>query len=226
MSTDLTGITGIGMTAPQTASGANSVLGQMDFLQLLMIQLSYQDPMNPINSQEFAAQLAQFSQLEQLTQINQNLDLSMQTNLILAQSVNNTMAATMIGKQVMAYGDEVELVEGQEATLNYNLSGAAQNVTITIQNSAGATVRTLSAGPQSSGDQQFTWDGQNEEGDTLPPGVYTFSVSASSAAGTSVQTTTYTCGTINGVTYVEGMAEFMVGSMQIALGDIYQIIEG
>ncbi|HEX7343747.1 MAG TPA: flagellar hook capping FlgD N-terminal domain-containing protein, partial [bacterium] len=154
MSDPLSGISGVGMNVSQTSSGANSVMGQMDFLQLLMIQLSYQDPMSPMDSQEFASQLAQFSQLEQLTQMNQNMGLSMQTNLILAQSVNNTMAATMIGKEVLAYGNEVELVEGEEATLHYDLNGAAQNVTITIQDSAGATVRTIEAGPQSSGDQE------------------------------------------------------------------------
>jgi flagellar basal-body rod modification protein FlgD len=223
MSVSLGGIAGIGMNPSQTSTGANSVLGQMDFLQLLMIQLSYQDPMNPMNSQEFAAQLAQFSQLEQLTQMNQNMDLSMQTNLILAQSVNNTMAATMIGQQVLAYGDEVELAEGEEAVLNYDLNGAAQNVTITIQDASGVTVRTLEAGPQSSGNQQFTWDGLDDQGDELPAGIYTFSISATTSAGTSVQATTYVGGTITGVSYVEGMAQFMVGGIEIALGDIYQI---
>lgn len=214
------------MNVPQTTTGANSVLGQMDFLQLLMIQLSYQDPLSPMDSQEFAAQLAQFSQLEQITQMNQNLDMSLQTNLILAQSVNNTMAATMIGKDVVAYGNEVELTDGEETTLNYNLDGSAQTVTITIKNEAGVTVRTLEVGPQTSGDQQVAWDGLDDDGDELPSGVYTFSVDAKTGSGTSVSSTTYTCGTINGVSYVDGMAQFLVGSMELSLGDIYKIVEG
>lgn len=225
MSTAIAGIGGIGTNYTETTSGANSVLGQMDFLQLLMIQLAYQDPMSPIDSQEFAMQLAQFSQLEQITQMNQNLDLSMQTNLLLAQSVNNTMAATMIGRSVMAYGDQVELVEGAEPTLNYDLEGAAQSVTITIQNSAGVTVRTIEAGPQASGDQQVVWDGLDDQGEELSPGVYTFSVSAQTSTGVSVPVTTYTSGIITGVSYVEGMAEFLVGSIQIGLGDVYKIIQ-
>lgn len=224
MSISVGGIGGVGMSVDQS-SGSNSVLGQMDFLNLLMIQLAYQDPMNPIDSQEFSAQLAQFSQLEQITQMNENLDASLQTNLILAQSVNNTMAATMIGKDVVAYGNEIELVEGEETVINYNLSGSAQTVSIQVKNEAGVTVRTIEAGPQSSGDQQVIWDGLDDDGDELPPGVYTFSVSAKTSSGTAVQSTTYTCGTINGVSYVEGMAEFMIGQMQIALGDIYKIVE-
>ncbi|RJP81649.1 MAG: hypothetical protein C4524_01650 [Candidatus Zixiibacteriota bacterium] len=226
MSNPLTAVGGVGMSPPaQSATAGNSVMGQMDFLQLLMIQLSYQDPMNPINSQEFAAQLAQFSQLEQLTQMNQNLGLSTQTNLLLAQSVNNTMAASMIGREVVAYGNEVELTEGQDCALNFNLSGAAQTVTVTIKNEAGATVRVLEAGPLPSGDQQATWDGLNAEGDELPEGVYTFSVSAQTSSGTTVQATTYTQGTVTGVSYVEGMAEFLIGSLQVALGDVYKIEE-
>lgn len=218
-------IQGIGMSSAQTTSGSNSVLGQMDFLQLLMTQLSYQDPLSPMDSQEFSAQLAQFSQLEQLTQMNQNLNYSLQTNLLLAQSINNTMAATMIGQQVVAFGNEVELQDGNDAELNYKLNGSAQTVTITIKNSAGVTVRTIEAGPQSSGDRQYTWDGCDDNGEELPDGIYTFSVSAKTASGTTVQTTTYTTGTITGVSYVEGMAEFMVGSIQIALADIYRITQ-
>jgi flagellar basal-body rod modification protein FlgD len=114
----LTGVNGIGMTTTQSSTSSNSAMGQMDFLQLLMVQLSYQDPMNPIDSQAFSAQLAQFSQLEQLTEMNENLGYAQQTNLLLAQSVNNTMAASMIGKDVKAYGDQTELLEGQEAEMN------------------------------------------------------------------------------------------------------------
>ncbi len=226
MSSTIGGISGVGMNITDTVSGSNSKLDQMDFLKLLMIQLSYQDPLNPMDSAQFSAQLAEFSQLEQLTLMNENLDYAMQTNLVLAQSVNNTMAATMIGQDVLAYGNEVELEEGEEATLNYNLSASAQTVTITIKDEAGVTVRTIEVGAQSSDDQQVVWDGLDDDGDELPAGVYTFNVSAETSSGTTVQATTYTAGTINGVSYVDGMAQFLVGSMQISLGDVYKILSG
>jgi flagellar basal-body rod modification protein FlgD len=197
----------------------------MDFLQLLMIQLQYQDPMSPMDSQEFAAQLAEFSQLEQITQMNQNLTASMQTNLVLAQSVNNTMAASMIGKDVVAYGNEVELADGQDTEIHYELDGSAQTVTIEIKNENGATVRTIEAGPQGSGEQQVTWDGTDDDGNDLPDGIYTYTVSAETASGTAVNSTTYTFGTVTGVSYTDGMAEFLVGSITVSLSDIYQILE-
>lgn len=225
MSVDISGIGGVGMSPDQSASGSNAMLDQLDFLELLMLQLQVQDPLNPMDSQEFSAQLAQFSQLEQLTEMNQNLDYALQTNLLLAQSVNNTMAAGMIGQGVTAYGNEVELIDGEDVTLNYNLAGSAQAISIEIKNSSGVTVRTLAVNSQSSGDQQVIWDGLDNDGEELSDGIYTFSVSAESGSGTSVEVTTYTTGMISGVTYVEGMAEFLVGSLQIPLGDIYKITE-
>jgi flagellar basal-body rod modification protein FlgD len=82
----------------------------------------------------------------------------------------------------------------------------------------------MEVGPQSSGDQTVTWDGKDNQGNELDPGVYTFSVSAAASNGTNVEATTYVCGTISGVSYVEGMAEFMIGSLQVGLGDIVQIL--
>jgi flagellar basal-body rod modification protein FlgD len=225
MSSAVSGIGGFGMNYSEQIQGSNTALGQMDFLELLMIQLQYQDPLSPMDSQEFSAQLAQFSQLEQITQMNQNLSASMQTNLLLAQSVNNVMATNMIGQSVVAFGNEVELIDGQEADINYELSGSAQTVTIEIKNENGVVVRTIEASGQSSGDQQVVWDGLDDDGNELADGIYTYSVTAKTAGDVDVAVTTFTSGTITGVAYVQGMAELLVGSIQIGLGDIYRIVE-
>ncbi|OPX34287.1 hypothetical protein B1H10_03985 [candidate division KSB1 bacterium 4484_188] len=56
---------------------------------------------------EFSAQLAQFSSVEQLSNINESLRQSMDANYLLTSSINNTLAATIIGHQVKAYGNSV-----------------------------------------------------------------------------------------------------------------------
>ena len=59
-----------------SVSQNNSVMGKEDFLNLLITQLKYQDPLNPTDSTEFTAQLAQFSSLEMLENINGNIELT------------------------------------------------------------------------------------------------------------------------------------------------------
>jgi len=222
---DITSISGVGINPNQSSITGGANLEQMDFLNILMMQLQNQDPMNPMDSQQFATQLAQFSELEQITMMNQNLDASIQTNLLLAQSVNNTMAADMIGKGVIAYGDGISLTSGEETSINYKLASSAEDVTIEIKNDSGAVVRTIEVGPQGSGDLEVVWDGKDDDGDDLSSGAYTYSVTAKTSGGTNVQVTTYTTGVIDGVTYEQGMAEFLVGEVQIAMGDIYQLID-
>ncbi|MBP2017000.1 flagellar basal-body rod modification protein FlgD [Symbiobacterium terraclitae] len=69
-------VNGVNGTQASAASGAMETtrtgradqLGKMDFLNLLVTQLRYQDPLNPVDDREFLAQLAQFSALEQMTE--------------------------------------------------------------------------------------------------------------------------------------------------------------
>ena len=54
-------------------AGLQQSLGKEDFLRLLITQLEYQDPLSPLQNEEFVAELAQFSSLEQMQNVNKNL---------------------------------------------------------------------------------------------------------------------------------------------------------
>lgn len=79
-------------TTSTTTSKSNDTLGKDDFLKMLVTQLRYQDPMQPMEDKEFIAQMAQFSSLEQM----QNMNAAMIT----------TQATSLIGKEIHWLDDQ------------------------------------------------------------------------------------------------------------------------
>jgi len=78
-------------------AGSGSNLGKDEFLKLLMKQLQYQDPLNPMEDREFIAQMATFSSLEQLTNLNTTMS-----------TFPMTMYVSWIGKEVTYEGEDSE----------------------------------------------------------------------------------------------------------------------
>lgn len=192
-----------------------------DFLRLFTTQLRAQNPLNPMNSTEFTAQLAQFSSLEQLTNINDELK-----KLTLYQgSLQNTLATGMIGKSVKALGDEVTLKgTGQ---ISYSLGRDAATSTVSIYDASGRLVRTLSNAGQKAGMNTVAWDGRDTAGVTQPDGNYKVKVQAADVSGAPVQVTTLRSGTVTGVTFSDNTAYLVIdGAAKIQLGEVREITGG
>ena len=180
------------------STGLNkAALGQEQFLNLLIEQLKNQDPMKPMESTDFTAQLAQFSSLEQLFGINKNLA-AMQDY---SATTNRLSALDMIGKQVTFTGSgTVSLGEAVGSVpLKFDLADNANQVTVTITNETGQEVSRLDLGYQDAGSRQFSWDGLNENGQPLPAGSYHFQVAAVDEMGNSVAVTLYGSGLVQGI---------------------------
>lgn len=79
------------MAAITAASSASDI--QMDYMKLLVTQLQNQNPMEPLDNQEMAAQLAQFSQLQQMENLNSSFSRVL-------DSVQRSYASSLIGKEV------------------------------------------------------------------------------------------------------------------------------
>ena len=199
---------------------SDGVMGQDDFLMMLVAQLNYQDPMNPMDSQAFAGQLAQFTSVEQLMAINQNLQTSLEAQMLLNQSISNTMNAQLIGLEVEATNEIVQFYDGEATPIMYNLPGAAETVTITITNDDGNVVRTVNLDPQSAGDQTYIWDGNNNTGASVPEGDYTFSVTATASEGNELQVEQFITGIITGIAYEEGQAVLQIGDLPVYLPNV------
>ncbi len=216
-----------GTTAgPNSATRPTSekILGKDDFLKMLLTQLRYQDPLNPMKGAEFSAQLAQFSSVEQLANINETLMNSIDGNYLLSTSINNTLASTVIGRDVKAYGNQVYWGGDGSVPLTFELQGEASTVTVEVLDANGKVVRRLDLDDPGTGLHEVVWDGKNQDGESLEEGVYTFRVEAKDADGGTVAATTFTSGTITGVRYTDRGAVLMLGQIEIALSDVYEIL--
>ena len=202
-----------------TAATGTSDLGKDAFLQLLVTQLRYQDPLSPMENEAFLAQLAQFSSLEQMQEMNSNLEDSM----LLTQSLNNSAAAGLIGKNVRASGDEVPLEAGGTAKLGYVLADSAEHVTVTVLDESGRVVRVLEATGLESGSHSVDWDGRDSSGETVAAGTYRFEVDATDTDGNPVASVSWVEGRVDGVTFRGGSAFLLVGDREVPLSSVIDI---
>ncbi|KXB30489.1 flagellar biosynthesis protein FlgD [Dechloromonas denitrificans] len=166
---------------------------QNSFLTMLTTQLQNQDPLNPMDNAQMTSQLAQISTLEGIQGLNTTL-----TKLLSSYNTSQALqAAGAIGSQVLTEGSNLVLSKGVTQG-GVSLGSAADKVTVTIKNAAGAVVQTQDLGKQSAGIVAFAWDGKNASGTQLADGKYTFTIEASKA-GTKVTATPIQVGTVSAV---------------------------
>lgn len=208
-------------TGESGASLPVQTLGKEAFLQMLVTQLKYQDPLDPMDNTAFVAQLAEFSALEQM----QNMNGILQSTMALTRSLNHTLVTELIGRTVKALGDGVYLPSSEDVDLLYGLYQDAAEVTIQILNAAGEVIRTLEVGPQSAGEHVVQWDGRDATGAPVESGVYTYALRAVEAGGQEVPRITYSGGRVTGVRYgEEGDVRVLIGDLEILLGNVVEVI--
>jgi flagellar basal-body rod modification protein FlgD len=206
-------------SASTTTTGAKAVSSQKDmFLNLLVKQLQYQDPLNPVENTEFASQLAQFSSLEALTSVKESMDSMSKVQ----NSMNSMQAVSFIGKKVNASGNTIDYT-GASSSINFNLDNNASDAVVTIYNSSGTSVRTLDMKNVKAGDATCAWDGKDDNGETLSPGTYYFKINATDYSGSAVTATSSTNGTVSGVRYENGTIYLEVGDKEVSLADVTHI---
>lgn len=149
-------------------------LGKNDFINLMSVQLQYQDPTAPLKNEEMAAQLAQFSSLEQMMNINENF--SKAFNIF--KNKDNIMPALLIGKEVSVDSSEFSLDKKNSANLEFNLSDKIYSGEISILDKNSSLIRKIPLNKMSEGKQNFHWDGLDQSGLRAKAGNYVFHVTA------------------------------------------------
>lgn len=194
----------------------NAVMQKDDFLRLLVTQMKHQDPLNPMENSEYAAQLAQFSSLESL----ENLNKSAETQILLGQSMNNSFLTSLIGKEVKAYGNGVKF-DGDNAEITYYLEKTA-GVSVDIYDKNGNLVKTINANTQNAGNQSVNWDGTDKNGNKVAAGDYTFKVKALDGTD-EVTAHAFTEGMVSGIAYEQGSPYLKVNGSYVNLGDVIEL---
>ncbi len=156
-------------------------LDKDDFLKLLVTQLKYQDPLNPVTNDQFIEENTMFSQLEQLTNISKAID-DMSKNY---QKNDRAYAASFLGKYISTNSNKITVNNDKITTASFTLLKEA-DVTVNIVDSKGNTVASVDMGKLSAGVHKFTWDGKDSKGNSVPNGEYTVIFTATDSSGKSV----------------------------------------
>lgn len=204
-----------------TDSSSTSSLGMDAFLQLLVTQLQYQDPLDPMDDKEFVAELAQFSSLEQLTEINSGIeDLTS-----LTQEQQLIGAVNFIGKTIEATGSAISLEDGEASSVSFTLTEDASTCLVNVLDSSGEIVRTVDLGATTAGEVEFQWDGKDYDGNTLDDGQYTVAVTATNEDGDVLTVTSTMTGTVEGIQQVSGTYYLDIGGGRyVAFTDITNVV--
>lgn len=197
-------------------------LGSDDFLNLLMTQLGNQDPLNPMETSQFMDQVTAMNSLQQQMATNDLLN-----QLVFATgSLNNQAAVNLVGREVVAAGDTFPHESGATEELIFSLADEAASATITVTNESGDVVRVIERVDLKAGEQSATWNGLDAEGNALPDGEYTFTVSAVDEDDVGVASSTYIRGVVDELRFDSGSPLLVIGGQEVALPNILRVIGG
>ena len=202
----------------------NESLDRDAFLQLLVTQLRNQDPVNPMESAEFASQLAQFNSVEQLVNVNEGLEALQEQQATMSTGMINTLAATLSGKTVKVQTNQFNLGESGTMDIGFNLKNVASDVEIRIVDSNGEVVRTEQLSNFNPGSHSWQWDGKTDSGQQAAEGDYRVEVSATDGS-TEIQTSTFLEGVVDRVKYSNSGVKLIVNGLEVGMGDVEEIGE-
>ena len=199
----------------QSATDRVSIADNFDtFLSLLTTQLKNQNPLEPLDMNQFTEQLVAFTEVEQTVKQNDNLEKLIQ--LSAANAVTNVVG--FLGSEVTISGKTAQL-SGGSATWSYDIQGNANNVNFSVLNSSGVPIYTVGGGA-ASGQSSFVWNGQTDSGVQAPDGSYTLSISAVDSNGTAVNVATEVSGVVDGVDFNGSEPVLIVGGKEVKLDEI------
>jgi flagellar basal-body rod modification protein FlgD len=208
----------INNSSDSSATSSKTVADNYDtFLSLLTTQLKNQDPMDPVDTDQFTQQLIQYSEVEQLLQSNKNLE-----SLLELASANTSMSViNYVGKEITSKGDTTSLADGK-ANWSLDVPTEARNVTYVVKDANGNEVYSTT-GTLNTGSSNFIWDGTNSTGGTAAPGKYNLTVTAKDVNDNPLTIGISTKGVVDGVDMTGDAPILLVNGTRYKISDVSEI---
>jgi flagellar basal-body rod modification protein FlgD len=192
-------------TSTNSKPKRQDVVQKEEFLNILVTQLKNQDPLNPMENDRFAVDLAQFSQLEQLMNLNDKFDKT--------GGGDASSMAQYLGHDIAIKSSSVQLGDTNADSIDVVLK-APGDVKLNVLDANGEVVTSVPLGYQDAGRHTFDLNGK-----TPLSGQYSFKVMAASAGGADVEAESFVLGQVTG--FVPGPdGKLLVGDREVNVGDV------
>jgi len=218
-------------TTPPSSSSSSSSSGSLNstagstlagnfqtFLTLLTTQLQNQNPLDPLDTNQFTQQLVQFASVEQQLKTNDQLT----TLVSLQQTAQSTQALTFVGKTAVVDGSTATMTNSS-ATWDLSVPKDS-NVSVSITNSTGQTVFSGNYAVNAGNNQPFVWDGKGTDGTQWPDGQYKMTVTGADTSGNSVAISTQVQGVVSSVDLTQSPPLLSIGGQTYTVNQIKAII--
>jgi flagellar basal-body rod modification protein FlgD len=207
-----------------SASAANALASSQiagnfqSFLTLLTTQLQNQNPLSPLDTNQFTQQLVEFAGVQQ--QLNTNDSLA--TLVSLQQTAQSTQALGFVGKTAVVNGSTAGLTNGS-ATWELSIP-TNSTLNVTIASSTGQTVFSGSYAVTAGNNQPFVWNGQGSDGTQYSSGNYTMTATAKDSSNNTVAVTTQVQGVVNSVDLTQSPPLLSINGSTYTVSQIQSIV--
>lgn len=198
----------------------NGILGKDDFLKLLLVELQYQDPTEPMDSEKILSQTSQLATLESAE--NTNKSLAALSASLLSSSQFNSVGA--IGKIADTGSNGIIFEQGQTPSFEIYFPDEIVSGNVEVKDSNGNLIRSIPIAPNDKGVYSFDWNGINDAGDAADSGVYYIEASYANAAGESLKTRAGAY-PIESVRFEDGNSLLKLGSSYVPFDSIVEIYQ-
>ena len=196
----------------------NGILGKNDFMKLMLIELQYQDPTQPMDTEKILQQTSQLASLEAADNTKKALE-NLSKSMASSQQYSVLSA---IGKTASLGSDTIQHTKGETSTFEMYFPTDVKSGTISISDNQGNLVKTINLAKNAKGVYSFDWNGKDNSGNDVADGLYKITADYYDTKG-DPQRTAIGSYPIESVRFDKGKALVKLGSQYIPLDQVVEI---